>query len=121
MTAAAKGLTNDDLRAFADYISKLPPPDPPADPADPERFARGQALTRRHPCGVCHNPDFSGREQMPRLANQREDHLLKAMREYKTGARIGYAGAMAVELRDLTEADLEDLAHFFAHLPRAAR
>ena len=121
MTAAAKGLTNDDLRAFADYISKLPPPDPPADPADPERFARGRALIRRHPCGVCHNPDFSGREQMPRLANQREDHLLKAMREYKAGTRIGYAGAMAVELRELTEADLEDLAHFLADLPRAAR
>jgi len=101
-------------------IAKLPPPDLPADPADSARFARGRALTRRHPCGVCHNPDFSGREQMPRLANQREDYLLKAMREYKTGARIGYAGAMAVELRDLADTELDDLAHFLAHLPRAA-
>ena len=43
------------------------------------------------------------------------------MREYKAGTRIGYAGAMAVELRDLTDGDLEDLAHLLAHLPRAAR
>ena len=57
---------------------------------------------------------------MPRLANQREDYLLKSMREYKSGARTGYAGAMAVELRDLTDADLDALAHFLAHLPRAA-
>jgi len=84
------------------------------------RESNVEALIRRHPCGVCHNPDFSGREQMPRLANQREDHLLKAMREYKAGTRIGYAGAMAVELRDLTEGDLEDLAYFLARLPRAA-
>ena len=39
----------------------------PTDPPDPERLARGQPLARRHPCGVCHSPDFSGRAQMPRL------------------------------------------------------
>jgi len=117
MTAAAKDLTNDDLRALSDHFAKLPPPEPPAEPADPERAARGRALAGQHHCTVCHNPDFSGREQMPRLANQREDYLLKAMREYKSGARIGYAGAMAVELRDLTDADLVALAHFLSHFP----
>jgi cytochrome c553 len=119
MVEAAKGFTNDDLRAFAGYISRLPPPAPPPDAPDAARFARGQAVTRQHPCGVCHNPDFSGREQMPRLANQREDYLLKAMREYKSGSRIGYAGAMATELQRLSDDDLQDVAHFFAHLPRA--
>jgi cytochrome c553 len=63
------------------------------------------------------NPDFSGREPMPRLANQREDYLLKTMREYKSGARIGDAGAMTVELRELTDADLDVLAHYLSHLP----
>jgi cytochrome c553 len=115
MIAAARGLTNDDLLAFADRITKLPPPPPPDDPPDPERFARGRRLTLRHPCGVCHNPDFSGREQMPRLANQREEYLLKAMREYKSGARLGYGGAMAQELADLNDQDLVDLAHFLSH------
>jgi len=115
MTAAAKDLTNDDLRALSDYIAKLPPPGPPSDPADPERVARGRALAAQNHCTVCHNPDFSGREQMPRLANQREDYLLKAMRAYKSGARIGYAGAMAVELRELSDSDLIALAHYLSH------
>ena len=115
MTAAAKGLTNADLLAFAERVMKLPPPPPPEATPDPERFARGRALTRRHPCGVCHNPDFSGRERMPRLANQREDYLLKSMREYKSGARLGYGGAMAQELAGLSDQDLVDLAHFLAH------
>jgi cytochrome c553 len=121
MTEAAKGLTNDDLRAFAEYVSRLPPPAPPANPPDPARLVRGRALTRQHPCGVCHNPDFSGREQMPRLAHQREDYLLKAMREYKSGARIGYAGAMATELQGLSDDDLRELAYFFSHLPPAPK
>jgi cytochrome c553 len=115
MIAAAKGLTNDDLVAFADRITKLPPPPTPEEAPDPQRFDRGRKLTLRHPCGVCHNPDFSGREQMPRLANQREDYLLKAMREYKSGARLGYGGAMAQELADLTDQDMVDLAHFLSH------
>jgi cytochrome c553 len=116
MNELAKTLTNDDLRAFAARISKLPAPPPPG-PPDPAIFARGRALAGRRPCPVCHNPDFSGREQMPRLANQREDYLLKAMREYQSGARIGYGGTMLDELKGLSEADLHDLAHFFAHLP----
>lgn len=116
MVAAAKGLTNSDLTAFAERVTKLPPPPPPENPVDPARFARGRTLTLRHPCGVCHNPDFSGREQMPRLANQREDYLLKSMREYKSGARLGYGGAMSQELAGLADQDLSDLAHFLSHL-----
>ena len=88
---------------------------PPEDPPDAARFARGRTLTQRHPCGVCHNPDFSGREQMPRLANQREEYLLRAMREYKSGARLGYGGAMSQELAGLSDQDLIHLAHFLAH------
>jgi len=121
MTAAAKDLTNDDLRALSDYLAKLPPPEPPFEPADPARAARGRTLASQNHCAVCHNPDFSGREQMPRLANQREEYLVRTMREYKSGARIGYAGAMAVELRNLSETDLDDLAHYLAHLPRPTR
>ena len=118
MTEVARDLTNDDLRGLAERIAKLAPPAPPPEPADAPRAARGRALAQRHRCVVCHNPDFSGRDQMPRLANQREDYLLRAMREFKSGARIGYAGAMAEELVPLNDAELLDLAHFLAHQPR---
>ncbi len=55
---------------------------------------------------------------MPRLAHQREDYLLKALRDYKSGARIGYGNAaMAEELAGMSDADLAALAHYLAHLP----
>ena len=77
-------------------------------------LAEGQGAKRN--CAVCHNPDFSGRDQMPRLAAQREDYLLKAMRDYKKGERIGYGSAtMPEELAGLGEADLVDIAHYLAH------
>ena len=118
MTAAAKGLSDEDLRAFAQLIAKLPPPAPPAQAGDRARAARGRALALERHCASCHNPDFSGREQMPRLANQREDYLLKAMRDYKSGARVGYgSAAMPEAMTGLGDADLRDLAHYLAHLP----
>jgi cytochrome c553 len=118
MTEVAKPLTDADLRAFGEWVAKLPPPAPPPEPPDPQRLARGRALAQRRPCATCHNPDFSGREQMPRLAHQREDYLLRSMREYQRGTRIGYGAAMTEELHGLSDGDLQDLAHFFAHLPR---
>jgi cytochrome c553 len=41
------------------------------------------------------------------------------MREYRSGARVGYGGAMAQELAGLGDGDLQDLAHYLARLPRA--
>lgn len=116
MDEFAKTLSNDDLRAFGELIARLPPPKPPAQAPDAARFARGKALAEQRNCGVCHNADFSGREQMPRLANQRDDYLLKALRDYRGGQRIGYGSASMPEaVADLGEAELADLAHFLAY------
>ena len=117
MSEVAKPMTDDDLRAFGEWVSRLPPPMPPSEPADPVRLKRGALLVQQRPCTSCHNPDFSGREQMPRLAHQREEYLLRAMREYKSGARIGYGSSMSEELVGLSDADLQDLAYFLANLP----
>ena len=65
MNDAVKGFSDDDLRTFSDYVSKLPSPRPVAEPADAARLQRGQMLVRRHRCDVCHNPDLAGRENVP--------------------------------------------------------
>lgn len=118
MTEVAKPMTDDDLRAFSAWVATLPPPAPPTTAPDPARMARGRALAQQRPCASCHNPDFSGRDQMPRLAHQREEYLLRTMREYQSGRRLGYGGAMSEELHGLSDADLQDLAHFLAHWSR---
>ena len=116
MNDVAKGMTDDDLRKFADYFAKLPPPSPSGEAPDPAIAARAQALITKHLCASCHNPDFSGREQMPRLAAQREDYLLKALRDYKAAQRPGYDATMDEVIRPLTDADIVDLSHYLARL-----
>jgi cytochrome c553 len=116
MNEMAKALTDDDLRAFSDFIATLPKPSPPADAGDPARLQRAQALVRQHHCDSCHNADFSGRDNVPRLANQREDYLAKTMREYKDNSRHGYDGTMAEVLQPVTPEQIADLAYFLARL-----
>jgi cytochrome c553 len=114
MNAMMQGLSDDDLQKMAAIISKLPPPRPAAEPAEPARLERARALIQQHRCNFCHNEDFSGEKNVPRLAAQREDYLVKALREYKNNTRRGYDAAMADVMYPVNDADILDLAHFLA-------
>jgi len=112
----AKDLTDDDLRVFSEFIGKLPKPAAPADAGDPARLQRALALVAQHRCNSCHNTDFSGKDNVPRLADQREDYLAKTMREYKDNSRHGYDGTMAEVLQPVTVEQIADLAYFLARV-----
>src|SRR5947199_4623683 len=116
MNEMAKDLTDDDLRALSDAIAGLPAPKPPADAPDQARFERARAVTEQAHCNVCHRPDFSGQENVPRVADQREDYLVKTLREYKSGARRGYDATMVEALQPIDEAQLPELGYYLAHL-----
>ncbi len=117
MNDAVKGFSDDDLRTFSDYLSKLSAPRPAAGPSDPARMERGRALVRRYRCDICHNSDLAGRDNVPRIAGQREDFLAKTMREYKGNVRPGYDASMADVLQPVTDAEIPDLAYFAARQP----
>lgn len=114
MTEMTKGFTDDDLRNFSDYIAKLPAPKPPADAGDTARLQRGRALITQNRCNSCHNLDLSGRENIPHIANQREDYLARTLREYKTNDRHGYDGVMAEVLAPVSDEQIADLAYYIA-------
>jgi cytochrome c553 len=116
MNEMAKALTDDDLRTFSDFIATLPKPQPPADAGDPARLQRAQALIQQHRCNSCHNTDFSGKDNVPRIADQREDYLSKTMREYKDNSRHGYDATMAEVLQPVTVEQIADLAYFLARV-----
>jgi cytochrome c553 len=114
MNEMAKALSDDDLRAFSDFAGKLPKPKAPGDAGDPARLQRAQGLVQQHHCNSCHNADFSGKDNVPRIADQREDYLLKTMREYKDNSRHGYDGTMAEVLQPVTPEQIADLAYYLA-------
>jgi len=115
MNEYAKDLSDDDLRQFSDSIAKLPAP-APADAIDAARMQHGYALIEQHHCNVCHQSNLGGRDNVPRLAAQREDYLAKALREYKSNARVGYEPVMLEVMRPLGDADIAELAYTIARM-----
>jgi cytochrome c553 len=116
MNDMAQGLSDDDLRKAADLIAKLPPPAPVADAPDAARMEKARALAGQNRCNFCHQSNFEGGQNVPRLAGQREDYLLKALRGYKDNSRRGYDAAMAEVVYPLQDGDLVEIAYFLARV-----
>ena len=116
MNEMTKSFTDDDLRAFSDFIATLPKPQPPADAPDAARMQKALAIINQNHCNSCHQANFSGADNVPRIANQREDYLAKTLREYKDSTRHGYDGTMADVMGSVTAEQIGDLAYYIAHV-----
>jgi cytochrome c553 len=118
MQPMAAGLTDDEIRGLAAYFSGLKPPAKDSNGADePAMYAVGQKLAQQNRCASCHKDDYAGTQATARTANQREDYLLKALREFKAGKRTGGGvAAMADVVYPLGDDELRALAQFMSHL-----
>jgi cytochrome c553 len=65
-------------------------------------------------CAACHGPDGNSPAgpDFPRLAGQHYDYLLKALRDYKSGARKN--AIMGAQAGGLSPQDMADLAAFYS-------
>lgn len=77
-------------------------------------YQRGAQLSKQMLCGTCHLPDYKGRDQMPRLAGQREDYLLHSMRQFRNNEAVGRDTIMAASLYGISDNDLIAIAHYLA-------
>src|SRR5262245_52809603 len=113
MAALVKELGDDDLNGLAKHYAGLVPrvSDEVIDPALVERGAR---LARSLRCGSCHLPTMAGQDQMPRLAKQRVDYLITALKALRDNQRAGADTQMSSILVGLSDTDLAALAHFTA-------
>jgi cytochrome c553 len=113
MMPFVKGLKDDELIALAQHYAALEAK--PSDEAiDRSVVERGAQLAQSLRCGSCHLPDLAGQEQMPRLAKQRVDYLIEALKSYRDNTRSGADTLMSATVAGLPDADLVALAHYSA-------
>jgi len=113
MGPIAEALTNEEIRNLGAYYASLPPPKP--QPAADVLAQAGEKLARQHRCASCHADDYVGFRAAARLAGQREDVVLKALHDFKSGARVGSGVAsMSDVVYELNDADMQALAHYMA-------
>ena len=109
-------LSNEDIRNLGAYFASLPPPKPKPDD-DPDLSRKGAQAAAGRRCASCHTDSYAGAKAAARVAGQREDYLLKALRDYKAGVRSGGGqAAMAEVAYPLSDEEIVALAHYLAHL-----
>lgn len=116
MQPVVADLTNDDIRNLGAYFASLTPPKGAKDD-NPDLSEKGKQAAAGRRCASCHTDSFAGTKAVARIAGQREEYLLKALHDYKTGARSGGGqAAMADVAYPLSEEEITALAHYLAHL-----
>src|SRR5258708_39892515 len=117
MQPIAEQVDNDDIRNLGAYFASLTPPKATKPDDNPDLSQKGAQAAVGRRCASCHTDSFAGTKAVARIAGQREDYLLKALHDYKSGARSGGGmAAMAEVAYPLSEEEITALAHYLAHL-----
>lgn len=115
MTPVAETMSDRDMQDVAAYFAAQKAL-PRLFTADAAKAAAGQKLLDAHYCGSCHLPDLSGQNQIPRLAGQDFQYLVRQLKGLKDGSRRDIDGTMASAAQALSDQDIDHLAHYLAGL-----
>src|SRR5580693_94425 len=117
MQPIAEQVENDDIRNLGAYFASLTPPKATKPDDNPDLSQKGAQAAVGRRCNSCHTDTFAGTKAVARIAGQREEYLLKALHDYKSGMRSGGGmAAMADVAYPLSEEEITALAHYLAHL-----
>ena len=117
MQPIVEQISNDDIRSLGAYFASLTPPKPTTPDDNPDLSSKGAQAAAGRRCASCHTDTYAGTKAVARIAGQREEYLIKALHDYKSGVRSGGAGAAMAEVAyPLSEEEITALAHYLAHL-----
>jgi len=117
MQPIVEQLSNEDIRNLGAYFASLTPPKDPRPDDQPDLSRAGAQAAAGRRCASCHTDSFAGTKATARVAGQREEYLVKALHDYKSGVRSGGGmAAMADVAYPLREEEITALAHYLAHL-----
>ena len=117
MLPIAEQIGNEDVRTLGAYFASLTPPKATTPDDNPDLSRKGAEAAVGRRCASCHTDSYAGTKAVARVAGQRQEYLLKALHDYKSGSRSGGGqAAMAEVAYPLSEEEIEALVRYLAHL-----
>ena len=108
MQINTSGMSAEDMRDIAEYFALQKQPRT-IFRADPAKAAQGKARAEQLECASCHQADYFGKDNSPRLAGQWPDYLRVQFKNFRTGARSHGLAAATDAKRNPTVEDAEVL------------
>ncbi len=115
MSPMAADLTKQEMRDLADYFSSQKMP-PSTFKPDAEKVRLGKAKADETLCTMCHLGGFLGQNEIPRVAGQHYEYVVKQLRDFKARQRTNDAGNMTSVSNTLSDDDIVNLGHYLAGL-----
>jgi len=83
---------------------------------DPQKSERGKAKADETLCTMCHLGELAGQNEIPRVAGQHYDYIVKQLKDFKAMRRTNDAGNMTSVAKTLSDEDIDNLGHYAAGL-----
>ena len=115
MSKVAADLAREEMLELANWFSSQKPA-PQTFKPDPDKAKLGKAKSDETLCTMCHLGGFAGQNEVPRVAGQHYDYVVKQLLDFKARHRTNDAGNMTSVASTLSEADIENLAHYLTGL-----
>jgi cytochrome c553 len=115
MSGMAAPLSREDMIDIANFYAAQQPK-PSSFKADEAKAALGKAKADETLCVMCHLGGFAGQNEIPRVAGQQYEYIVKQLTAFKARTRTNDAGNMTSVAQTLSEADIENLAHYLTSL-----
>jgi cytochrome c553 len=109
------GMTRDEMRELSDYFAKQKPPGQDF-AVDAAKARLGKLKADETLCTMCHLGGFAGQNEVPRVAGQHYDYIVKQLTDFRARTRTNDAGTMTSVANTLNAQDIENLAHYLVGL-----
>jgi len=108
-------MTDQDMQDIAEYFSIQNPQRASFTP-DPALAAEGRKLTQDLKCVACHQSNFKGLNEFPRVTRQQYNYTVKQLKDFRDGVRTNDNGTMAPMAKDLTDDQIKAIVHYLSTL-----
>ena len=115
MAPMVAGMTRDEMRELAEYFAKQTPP-VQSFKTDPDKARLGKLKADETLCTMCHLGGFAGQNEIPRVASQQYEYVVKQLADFKARRRTNDAGNKTSVSKTLSDTDIENLGHYLAGL-----
>lgn len=116
MAPFVKALSRTDMFDLAAFFAAQKPRPAANFKPDAAKAQRGKKKADEVLCTMCHLGGFLGQNEIPRVAGQHYDYIVKQLKDFKAAKRTNDAGNMTSVSKTLSERDIDDLAHYLAGL-----
>jgi cytochrome c553 len=115
MSPMAANLSRDDMLDLAAYYSQQKPARTNY-PVEPAKMNVGRQVADAALCTMCHQGGFAGQNEVPRVAGQHYDYIVKQLKDFRAKNRTNDAGTMTAYVKNVTDEQIDAFAQYITNL-----